>query len=107
MIWEVRQRSVLHLAQCKREEWPLRNLSSGGMTIEEAEEAGTGVGERVNGFEEMELDVDARELVDSIESVEDCRDLRRKGTDGRRYVGKMLGYAWGSLGLRKSAMVSI
>ena len=71
MIWEVRQRSVLHLAQCKREEWPLRNLSSGGMTTEEAEEAGTGVGERVKGFEEMELDVDAREVVDSVESVED------------------------------------
>ena len=69
----------------------MRNLSSGGMTIEEAEEAGMGVGERVKGLEEMELDVDAREVVDSVESVEDWRDLRRKGTDGRRYVGKMLG----------------
>ncbi len=66
-----------------------------------------GVGERVKGFEEMELDVEARELVDSVESVEDWRDLRRKGTDGRRYVGNMLGYAWGSLGLRKSAIVGI
>ena len=77
------------------------------MTTEEAEEAGMGVGDRVKGLEEMELDVDARELVDSVESVEDWRDLRRKGTDGRRYVGKMLGYAWGSLGLRKRAMVGM
>lgn len=62
----------------------MRNLSSGGITIEEAEEAGTGVGERVNGFDEMVLVMEAMDIMELVESVEDCRDFRRKRTDGRR-----------------------
>ena len=47
-------------------EWPERNLSSGGMTVEEAEEAGMGVGLRVKGLEETVLEVEAREKVESV-----------------------------------------
>jgi hypothetical protein len=74
--------------------------------MEVAEDAGMGVGERVKGLEDMVLDVEAVEFVESVESVEPCRDLRRKGTDGMRYVGKMEETLWGSLGLRKRAMVA-
>ena len=59
--------------------------------MEDAEEAGIGVGERVNGLEEMVLDVEACETVESVESVESCLDFRRKGTEGRRYLGNTLG----------------
>jgi hypothetical protein len=86
MICEERQRSVLHFAQCRREEWPVRNLSVslGGTIGEEVGMAGMGVGERWNGFIEVVEIVEKVEDVDSVLSVEDCRDLRRKGTDGRR-----------------------
>jgi hypothetical protein len=53
----------------------------------EALEAGTGVGERRKGFEEVEetvVMVDVVEMVEFVESVEAWRDLRRKGTEGRR-----------------------
>ena len=67
-------------------------MSSGGTTTEEADEAGMGVGvkHRVNGLEE-EAEVDEVEAADWIDlslSVLDWRDLRRKGTEGIRYVGK-------------------
>jgi len=81
---------VEHFAHWMCELWPFRNLSSGGFIAEEAEDAGmgVGVGHLVNGLEEAEevvLDgVDSTEL--SL-SVLDCRDFRRKGTEGRRYVG--------------------
>lgn len=55
--------------------------------MEEALEAGTGVGERVKGFEDVDdvvVRVDEVESVELVESVEDWRDFRRKGTEGRR-----------------------
>lgn len=62
---------------------------------------GTGVGQRENGFEARE-DADIVEVVLLTLSVEDCRDLRRKGVEGRRKVGKTLGSAFGSVCLRKN-----
>ena len=60
--------------------------------MEEEEEMGTGVRLRVKGFEEEDIDervvlVLAIETVVEVEvvlSVEDWRDLRRKGTEGIR-----------------------
>jgi hypothetical protein len=51
----------------------------------------------MKGFE----DVEDAELFESVLSVLDWRDLRRKGMDGRRKVGKTEGTVWGSEGLRK------
>jgi hypothetical protein len=51
----------------------------------------------MNGFEDVD-DVDAFE---SVLSVLGWRDLRRKGIDGRRKVGKTEGMAWESEGLRR------
>lgn len=104
MIWEVRQRSVEHRAQWRRErEWLVlpeeRNLVVGGRMVEEAEEMGLGVGEVMKGLEEvgemvvstvlMLEEVMVEDVVRAVEeesllSVEDWRDLRRKGTEGRR-----------------------
>lgn len=64
-------------------------------------EGSAGVGAATNGFEDVE-DVDAFE---SVLSVLDWRDLRRKGMDGRRKVGKTDGTAWGSEGLRRKDIV--
>jgi hypothetical protein len=60
-------------------------------------EGSAGVGAAMKGFEDME-DV---EIFESVLSVLDWRDLRRKGMDGRRKVGKTEGTAWGSEGLRR------
>ena len=61
-----------HLAQCKREVCPERNLSSGAMTVLEAEEMGIGVRERMKGLDEDGLteSVDIVEVVESLLSVE-------------------------------------
>ncbi len=87
MIWDVRQRSVEHFEQRKCDEWPLRNLPSGGSTgpVEGSE----GVGSVVKGLEDKEV----VEVVESVLSVLDWRDLRRKGIDGSRKVGKTEGTA--------------
>lgn len=39
--------------------------------IEEADEAGTGVGEHVNGFEDIVLEVEISEIIEFVLSVED------------------------------------
>ena len=52
--------------------------------------AGTGVGERWKGFI-VDDEVENVELVESLLSVLDCRDFRRKGMIGWRYWGKMEG----------------
>ena len=64
------------------------------------------------GFDEVEAVValDASDTLENVvdalvvlavESFEACRDLRRKGREGARKVGKNAGLAWGSDGLRK------
>ena len=62
-----------HLAQCKREVCPERNLSSGAMTVLEAEEMGMGVRDRMKGLDEDGLteSVEMVEVVESLLSVED------------------------------------
>ena len=85
MIWDVRQRSVEHFEHLKCDVWPLRNLPSGGRTG--PVEGSAGVGAARKGFEDVE-DVDIFEMV---LSVLDWRDLRRKGIEGRRKVGKTEG----------------
>lgn len=60
-------------------------------------EGSAGVGAAMKGFEDVE-DVDAFE---SVLPVLHWRDLRRKGMEGRRKVGKTDGTAWGSEGLRR------
>jgi len=75
--------------------WPLRNLPSGGSTG--PVEKSAGVGSVVNGLEDREV----VEVVESVLSVLDWRDLRRKGMDGMRKVGKTEGMEWGSEGLRR------
>jgi hypothetical protein len=85
MICDVRQRSVEHFEHRKWDVWPLRNLPSGGMTG--PVEGSAGVGAARKGFE----DVDEVEIFESVLSVLDWRDLRRKGMDGRRKVGKTEG----------------
>ena len=57
-----------HLAQCKREVCPERNLSSGAMTVLEAEEMGMGVRERIKGLDEDGL-MESVEVVDMVESL--------------------------------------
>lgn len=77
-----------HFAQWIREVWPFRNLSEseGGATGDVvARVAGTGVGERWKGLLE---DTEVDEIVLSLLSVLDCRDLRRNGAVGWRYCGK-------------------
>jgi hypothetical protein len=57
------------------------------MTMLEALEAGTGVGERRKGLEDVDetvVSVEEAEMLDVVESVEAWRDLRRKGTEGSR-----------------------
>jgi len=81
---------VEHFAHWICELWPFRNLSSGGLIAEEAEDAGmgVGVGHLVNGLEEQEeVALDGADSTELSLSVLDWRDLRRKGTEGRRYVG--------------------
>jgi len=46
------------------------------MTIEDDEEIGVGVGQRVNGLERLEA-IDMKESEESVLSVLDWRDLRR------------------------------
>lgn len=55
---------------------------------DDAEEAGigVGVGHRMKGLEEVVV-FDVFESMELLLSVLDCRDLRRKGTEGSRYVG--------------------
>ena len=55
----------------------------------------------MKGLEDVE-DVDRFE---SVLSVLDWRDLRRKGIDGRRKVGKTEGATWGSVGLRRKDII--
>jgi hypothetical protein len=71
MIWDVRQRSVEHLAHWMWELWPLRNLSSGGTMTEEDEEngIGVGVGLLVNGLDDKDDCVDVVEAVVSVEPL--------------------------------------
>lgn len=69
---------------------------------------GVGVKLRVNGFEDEDDWADAAEAVESVESllsVLDWRDLRRKGSEGRRYVGKTGKNAGGSEVLRRNDIV--
>jgi hypothetical protein len=110
MIWEVRQRSVEHFAQERCETWLWRNLSVGGTIVELVLDMGMGVGERVpvNGLEDIDVCEEAVEMLDVSDEVEmalsvlDCRDFRRKGREGMRYVGK--GNAEGSEFLRRKDM---
>jgi hypothetical protein len=106
MICDDRHKSVLHFAQWRREEWPDRNLSEseGGKTGAPVGTAGTGVGERWKGFI-VDDEVDKMELVESLLSVLDWRDLRRKGMIGWRYWGKTEGNE--SEFLRRKAIVSV
>lgn len=66
--------------------------------------AGTGVGERWNGFMDGE-EAEAAELVESLLSVLDWRDLRRKGLIGWRYWGKTEGMV--SEFLRRKAILGV
>lgn len=90
-----------HFEQCRCDEWPFKNLPSGGSTG--PVDGSAGVGSVVKGLEDREV-VDARDRVDSTElvlSVLGWRDLRRKGIEGTRNVGKTEGTACGSEGLRR------
>lgn len=66
---------------------------------------GTGVGQRENGFDDMdEPEPETFDIIDAPElrvSLEDCLGFRRKGTDGKRKVGKTLGGASSELLRRK------
>ena len=84
-----------HLEHLKCEVWPFRNLPSGGRTG--PGEGSAQIGTTMYGFDDVE-DGDAFE---SVLSVLGWRDLRRKGIDGRRKVGKTEGTAWESEGLRR------
>jgi hypothetical protein len=74
---------------------------------------GVGVRQRVKGFEddETEVHVDVWETADpterplSVLSVLDCRDLRRKGTEGSRNVGKTEEVVWLSGARRRKDMM--
>ena len=85
-----------HFEQRRCEAWPERNLPSGGRTG--SVDGSDGVGSEVNGLEEV---VEAVELVELVLSVLDCRDVRRKGIEGSRKVGKTEGVACGSEGFRR------
>ena len=76
--------------------WPERNLPSGGRTGSVEGWAGVGA-VPVKGLEEREV-VDA---VEAVLSVLSWRDLRRKGIEGRRKVGKTEGMAFESEARRK------
>jgi hypothetical protein len=110
MICEVRQRSVLHLEQWRREEWPERRgdvggrmgWADGGRVVVLLEK-----GEVVDWVMDIEVEVEAVERREAVlvllevESLELCRDLRRKGREGARKVGKNARFARGSDGRRK------
>ena len=87
-----------HFEQCKCDECPFRNLPSGGSTG--PVDGSAGVGSVEKGLVDKEV-VDARERVELVLSVLEWRDLRRKGIDGTRNVGKTDGTACGSDGLRR------
>ena len=74
-----------HLEHRKCDLWPLTILPSGGRTG--PGEGSAGVGAAMKGLEE----VDEVEIFESVLPVLDWRDLRRKGIDGRRKVGKTEG----------------
>ena len=48
---------------------------------------GAGMGSVGNGLEDSDELVETSEVTEKVESEDDCRDFRRKGTEGRRNVG--------------------
>ena len=102
IIWDVRQRSVLHFAQCKRLVWPERSWEVGatigavdGGRVVVLLEKGLDEVEAVVAVEAsdtLEKVVDVLEALD-VESLDDWRERRRKGRDGARKVGKKAGFA--------------
>jgi hypothetical protein len=93
--------------------WPVRSWEVGAMMG--AEDGGRVVVLLEKGLEDVDVDVavvavdvaERREkvllslLVLEVESLELCRDLRRKGREGARKVGKNARLAWGSEARRK------